>query len=70
VAVVADLRRSDGNRHHNTIGVVLPRGQEQTYVRGKRSTQCLAECVLKLTEPVSSLRYQSAIGEFQQGKQK
>jgi hypothetical protein len=39
-------------------------------VRGKRSTQRLAECVLKLTEPVSSLRYQSAIGEFQQGKQK
>jgi hypothetical protein len=32
--------------------------------------QRLAECVLKLTEPVSSLRYQSATAEFQQGKQK
>jgi len=46
------------------------KGQEQTYARSKRSTQRLAECVPKLTEPVSSLRYQSATGEFQQGKQK
>jgi hypothetical protein len=45
-------------------------GQEQTHARSKRSTQRLAECVLKLTEPVSSRRYQSAAGEFQQGKQK
>jgi hypothetical protein len=35
-------------------------GQEQTHARGNRSTRRLAECVLKLTEPVSSPRYESA----------
>jgi hypothetical protein len=45
-------------------------GQEHTCARITRSTPRLAECVLKLTEPVSLLRYQSAASEFQQGTQK